>query len=174
MEITYGRGGWVSVGALGLPGLLYVRFRLDGGIGELFMESGSASQEPLTAKHLRNIPLAKITVAAMSRPDLLSGPIGDDSPPDVLSLLHGQLVPRRRTYRPTVDTTARLSPPTTGLSDEFLKQVAHAYTAAVARGERPNKSLAEQTRTPQRTVERWVYLARKKKLLPPARPGGVA
>ena len=74
----------------------------------------------------------------------------------------------------TINET-RLTPasPADGLTDEFLGQVAAAYRAAVARGERPNKALAEQSGYPPRTAERWVYLARKKGLLAPTRPGSV-
>lgn len=63
------------------------------------------------------------------------------------------------------------SGPTEGLSDEFLRSVARAYTAAVMRGERPNKAIAEQTGYPVKTVQRWVYLARKSKIMPPGQKG---
>lgn len=162
----------MSVTGIGLPGVLYLRFHLDGTLGELFLEGGGMGA-PITAGHLRGIPLANIAAVALSRPDLFVGPLVDPNPPELLPIL-AELVPFRRRSRKSTETAARLQPPTAGLTDEFLQRVAHAYTAAVARGERPNKSLAEQTQTPQRTVERWVYLARKKGLLPPTRRGGVA
>jgi hypothetical protein len=59
----------------------------------------------------------------------------------------------------------------TDLTDEFLEDVARAYSAALARGERPNVSLAEQTGRPARTVERWVSKARDREIMPPARRG---
>jgi hypothetical protein len=41
----------------------------------------------------------------------------------------------------------------------------------VGTGDRPNVALAEQTGHPRRSVERWVYLARKAGHLPPTNPG---
>lgn len=165
MDLTYGNGGWVRVEDIGLPGTLYVRMAW-GKVSELYFDAGDRE---ITAAHLRNLPLGKIAAVANQRPDLLLGmsrtPGGDD-----ISERAEQLVARKR--RVAIDTTARLSPPTAGLTDEFLEQVARAYRAAVARGERPNKSLAEQVGDGGgRTVERWVYLARKRGFLPPGRPG---
>lgn len=172
MEITWGRGGWVSVDGIGLPGLLYLRIGRDGAPYAMYV-AGSA---PLTAKQLRTLPLTRITSVVNSRPDLLlAGGISADPAelrlPD-LGKTFEQVVPRRR-KGPGADTTARLSPPTAGLDDAFLQNVARAYIAAVARGERPNKSLAEQTQTPVRTVERWVYLARKSHFLASTKTGAV-
>ena len=67
-------------------------------------------------------------------------------------------------------------PEDTGLTDEFLEDVSHAYRAAVARGERPNRALAEQLGDgySKRTVERWVYLARQRGLLASSRKGAVS
>jgi hypothetical protein len=93
------------------------------------------------------------------------------------SLLHGAQRVRKQQPPPSVprDTSYRLKPPSGGLTDEFLTTVARAYAAAVARGEPPNRTLHvdagfDPTREP-RTVERWVYLARKRGIMPPARKG---
>jgi hypothetical protein len=69
------------------------------------------------------------------------------------------------------DTSYRLSAPTAGLTPEFLGNVGRAYAAAVARGEAPNKTLASDAMVPIRSIERWVYLARKSGIMPPARKG---
>lgn len=74
--------------------------------------------------------------------------------------------------------------PSDGLTDEFLGDVARAYNAAVARGERPNASIRDQLREQVsrdggdpdsiklRTVQSWVYAARMRDLLDrPRRPG---
>ena len=61
--------------------------------------------------------------------------------------------------------------PTGGLTDEFLQDVAHAYRAAVARGERPNVAMAEQTGYLRRSVEGWVYMARQRGIMPPGSKG---
>jgi hypothetical protein len=61
--------------------------------------------------------------------------------------------------------------PTSGLTDEFLRDVSRAYMAAVARGERPNMAIAAQTGHVAKTVQRWVYLARQRGIMPRGRQG---
>jgi hypothetical protein len=61
--------------------------------------------------------------------------------------------------------------PQKGLTDEFLRDVARAYSAAVQRGERPNRAIAEQTGYPLKTAQRWVYTARDRKIMPRGRKG---
>lgn len=63
--------------------------------------------------------------------------------------------------------------PTDGLTDDFLRDVARAYAAAVSRGERPNQAMAEQTGYPRRSVERWVYTTRLRGMMPRGRRGKV-
>ncbi len=72
-----------------------------------------------------------------------------------------------------IDSSFRLPAggPTEGLTDEFLRDVARAYTAALARGERPNKAIAEQTGFSDRTAQRWVYTARLRGIMPRGRKG---
>jgi hypothetical protein len=83
--------------------------------------------------------------------------------------------PRKRTHVSTdPDPSFRLTegPTSRELSDEFLEQVARAYRAALARGERPNKTMAEDLGwVERRTVERWVAKARDRGYLGPARKG---
>jgi 8-oxo-dGTP pyrophosphatase MutT (NUDIX family) len=62
-----------------------------------------------------------------------------------------------------------LTAPDSGLTDEFLRHVAAAYVAAVKAGLNPAPELARQTGRPVRTVHRWIYIARKRGLLPPSR-----
>lgn len=70
------------------------------------------------------------------------------------------------------DREFRLSAgPTEGLTDDFLRDVARAYTAAVLRGERPNVAIAAQTGYPLKTVQRWVYTARLRRIMPRGQQG---
>jgi hypothetical protein len=64
-------------------------------------------------------------------------------------------------------------PSADGLTDEFLAAVARAYTAAFKRGEPPNVAISEQTGYGVRTVQRWVYTARQRGLMPRGRQGQV-
>lgn len=57
------------------------------------------------------------------------------------------------------------------ITDDFLKDVAAQYRWVSASGELPGPAMAEQTGAPVRTVQRWVYEARKRGFLPPGRPG---
>lgn len=71
-----------------------------------------------------------------------------------------------------VESDFRLtSGPADGLTDAFLNDVRRAYAAALARGERPNVSIAEQTGAPLKTVQRWVWIARQRGIMPRGRRG---
>jgi hypothetical protein len=71
-----------------------------------------------------------------------------------------------------VDTSYRLERgPDDGLTNEFLSTIARAYNAAIARGESPCKAIAGQTGHGKRTVERWVYTARQRGIMPRGRKG---
>jgi hypothetical protein len=63
------------------------------------------------------------------------------------------------------------SGPTAGLTDDFLREVARAYMGAMAREERPNVAIAEQTGYPIKTVQRWVYTARQRGIMPRGKKG---
>jgi hypothetical protein len=91
-----------------------------------------------------------------------------------------QIKKRRQSARREMELDAdyRLTQPPgpDGLSDEFLSRVGRAYVAAALRGEPPNRTIHEDvgfnpTAKP-RTVERWVYEARKRGIMPPARAKG--
>lgn len=57
------------------------------------------------------------------------------------------------------------------ITDDFLREVAAQYRWLSTAGELPGPAMAEQTGAPVRTVQRWVYDARKRGFLPPGRPG---
>jgi hypothetical protein len=59
------------------------------------------------------------------------------------------------------------------LDDQFYREVAAAYVDAVAHGLPPAKTLAEDSDTPQGTVNRWIAEARspERGLLPKTTPG---
>lgn len=61
--------------------------------------------------------------------------------------------------------------PVDGLTDEFLTEVSKAYRAATLRGESPNVAISEQTGYPLRTVQRWVYTARQRQIMPKGQKG---
>ena len=64
--------------------------------------------------------------------------------------------------------------PDCGLTDEFLRDVAKAYRAAQLRSEqRPNVEISDQTGYPVKTVQRWVYTARQRGIMPRGSKGKV-
>ena len=172
--LVYGRAGWSRFDSEDVPGSagsIYVRVDEKGRVVELVLAADRGRE--ITAAQLRRLPLSRLTAMIGARADLLL--VGWDAPdPDIVEQLD-EAFPKRRPRKPAVDTEARLQRPVGGrLDEDFLRQVAAAYTAAVARGDKPNQVLAQQVEHDStRTVERWVYLARKQGLLPKARPGAV-
>lgn len=57
------------------------------------------------------------------------------------------------------------------LTDDFLKDVAAAYRWFTDAKRPPAPSISEVSGVPVRTVHRWIYEARKRDILPPARAG---
>ncbi|MEV6116646.1 hypothetical protein AB0L59_30265 [Streptomyces sp. NPDC052109] len=64
-----------------------------------------------------------------------------------------------------------IKPPQGRISDEFLQDVADAYRKLTDMSKPPAPAIAELSGAPVRTVHRWIYEARKRGILPPARPG---
>lgn len=64
-----------------------------------------------------------------------------------------------------------IKPPEGRLTDDFLKDVADAYRWVTDANESPSPAIAQMADVPVRTVHRWVYEARKRGILPPARAG---
>lgn len=168
MEKLYGYGGWVRFREPSAAHSTYLRFRADGTLAELHVSAGSRD---VTPGLLRGIPLARYRASARARPDLLFGagmfhhPVTDlTASLDEAAFPHGQPSGPERRFR--------LKPPSEiVLTDGFLRDVARAYEDAVAHGESPNITLSSQSGHPRRTIERWVYVARKRGFLAPVRRG---
>lgn len=205
MRISEGNAGWVCVDQVEeLPpgALLYVRFR-PGPSGrllptELYLD---AEDEPLTGKHLRELPLHVVEAVVNDDPDQgsvvqrmnLAGPQlsvlashygttfgrkADEHDWVVLSMrsqFPGSGLPQPGKRRPARSAAPREVPPLNapegGITDEWLRHLAASYAAAVRRGEPPAKALAEQAGVPVRTVHSWVYRARKRGYMAPANRG---
>ncbi|MGX9887363.1 hypothetical protein [Streptomyces sp. NPDC002276] len=65
----------------------------------------------------------------------------------------------------------QVKPPAGRLTDEFLEDVADAYRWFIEAKTAPAPAISEMAKTPVRTVHRWIYEARKRGILPPARSG---
>lgn len=168
-----GGSGWAYSDETDIDGEVYVRLDEEGRVVELYLTKNGAEITPVD---LRRLPLVRMRAQARARPDLW---FIAESDPDLQADVHAEV---RRAFPPTWITDSprqtppfELSPssPEAGLTDAFLQDVATAYRDAVSRGLRPNITLAQQAQHEKRTVEKWVYLARKKGFLEPTRPGSV-
>ena len=97
---------------------------------------------------LRDVPLARIA-AAINADERIRAWVAEG--------VRRQQPPRRKLKRPGGRR----------LDDQFYREVAAAYVSAVAHGLRPAKTLADDSDTPQGTVNRWIATARDRGFLPP-------
>lgn len=83
--------------------------------------------------------------------------------------------PRRPPVPPDWDATAERvtirRPEGRALPDDFLADVAHAYTVLARDGQKPAPVIAAEADVPVTTVHRWIKEARRRGLLAPARRG---
>ncbi|WP_327633677.1 hypothetical protein OHB24_27200 [Kribbella sp. NBC_00482] len=175
MAITYGAAGWVRIEDRAFPGTIYIRLSATGEVVELYLD---AESREITPAELRRLPLGRYRAQALRRPDLLVGMLGlmpgmEAAPdPQIRESVESAFEDKAPRLRPGRRVT--LKPPTAGLTDSFLQDVAAAYRSAVDRNERPNMALAEQSGANYDTVRSWTYLARKKGFLAPVRRGETA
>ncbi|MEU0069551.1 hypothetical protein ABZ027_08400 [Streptomyces sp. NPDC006332] len=65
----------------------------------------------------------------------------------------------------------QITPPEGRITDDFLGDVAEAYRWFTEAKRPPAPAISEISGAPVRTVHRWIYEARKRGILPPARTG---
>lgn len=167
MRSMIGTHGWTRFDIAEFPGEVNVRV-VDGKVVEIYLNGRG---HEITPKQLRELPLLRMRSATMVRPEIqaiMAAETAKWPDRDVAAEMDRAYGGSTQWFR---DKAVTLKPPADGLTQEFLQDVAAAYRTAVARGERPNKALAEQTGYTARTVQRWVYLARKAGHLAPTRPG---
>ncbi|MEU5339365.1 hypothetical protein AB0H18_00665 [Streptomyces sp. NPDC020766] len=188
-------GGWVRLKETDGPSV-YLHFQQEGDAGrERFnlktavMRAGS--DEVLSGRSWRRVPLLDVErfIATDRVRTALTFPC-EETPPAVLEELDayfdaGELPghPSETGYissgmlvsdAPEQDKAGKvpvLRPPEGRLTDEFLRDVATAYRWYTEAKQPPAPAMAEQADVPVRRVHRWVADARKRGLLPPARPG---
>lgn len=193
MRIHQGNGGWFEAeGDLGLPGRVYFRVQLVDDtlrITEIYLDGRG---EPLQS--LARFPLRALEQLASqaSRPRLqVAGPdlsrlatyfastfgraqhwvadswraqYADSGVPQAPMMARRG----RRDSAGEAEAKVELAPPEDGLTDLFLSDLARAYEQAVRLRRPPASAIAEATGYPRRTVESWIYKARKRGIMPPA------
>jgi hypothetical protein len=156
IDLNVGDDGWLQLVSIdGRPlGHSVVLQLLPDGDGRLRIRQlridGRHAPVPITRSDLLDLPLARVEA-------VMNAMASELAPGDILTV---------ESEEP--DSAFRLPQggPTAGLTDEFLRSVARAYIAAVQRGERPNVAMAEQTGYPLKSVQRWVYTARQRGIMP--------
>ncbi|MET7651561.1 hypothetical protein [Streptomyces sp. NPDC005486] len=188
-------GGWVRLKETDGPSV-YLHFQQEGaGAQERFdlktavMKAGG--DEVLSGRSWRRVPLLEVErfIAHPRVRAALTFPC-KESPPAVLEELDayfdagelpghpsetgyissGMLASNEAEHAPAGKFPA-LRPPEGRLTDEFLREVAEAYRSYTEAKQPPAPAIAEQVGVPVRRVHRWVSDARKRGILPPARPG---
>jgi hypothetical protein len=147
-----GRKGWVDARwrrADGSHGSAIAQFRRK--TAERFYIAQLLVGVPTVAL-LRDVPLARIAAAANADPKIRAW-IEQGEPEETIRRARRVAAKRPRLERP---------PKRRPLPDSFFEAVGVAYTAAVAAGLPPAKTLAEESGTPPGTVNRWIATARGK------------
>ncbi|MEU3982516.1 hypothetical protein AB0F77_20880 [Streptomyces sp. NPDC026672] len=168
--------------------------RLD--LQAVVMRSGAG--EALSGRVWRRVPFAEIeralTVALFNMPPGLKGNfndartaflggVPDAAPPSLDSLddffsttealapMHFNPMPSGMVVDEEEGRLPQIKPPQGRITDDFLKDVAEAYRHFSDANQAPAPAIADLSGTPVRTVHRWIYEARKRSILPPARTG---
>lgn len=197
----FGNGGWIRVDDPELPGPLFARLRPDQKDGRWIVTETyiDGRGRPVTGDMLRRLDIATIEALANADANTLRARAGysavqlseaasyyaysvgnsrrrDWARDMLLSQLPGneiaQVQRREDKGDPMYADVPPLRAPENGLTDDFLREVARAYNASLNRKERsPAQSLATQAGVPVRTVHRWIYTARQRRIMEPGRQG---
>ena len=150
------------------------------GVREAVMLGG----EPISAASWRDVPFDTAALFASGVGDKSAPPLlaaigeqldGEDSVPSLADALDA-LFPEDAESAVVIagasapsGKLAALKTPDAGLTDEFLTDLAAAYSELSAAKRAPAPAIAEQTCAPVRTVHGWIAEARKRGYLAPAR-----
>ncbi len=163
-----GEAGWLRVSwkrADGSRDDVVVKCRLDARTGRWRVSALLALQP--TSRSLREVPLARIEDAINAAGAEIKEWLEQSVDRDILEL--ADKFARVRAKRHRLKRPAKRQ-----LNDIFFERVAMAYRDAVFAGLPPAKTLADDSGTPQGTVNRWISIAREKGMLPEAEPGRVS
>jgi hypothetical protein len=201
LRLGFGNGGWIRVDDPEFPGPLFVRLLPDQNDGrwvvtEVYIEGRG---RPLTGDLFRRLDIATIEALANTDANALRAraelpavqlseaasyyAYGVGNRPSrnwavdmLLSQFPESDIPQVQRREDRGDAmyadVPPLRAPQDGLTDDFLREVARAYSAALGRRERsPAQSLARQASVPVRTVHRWIYTARQRGIMERGRQG---
>jgi hypothetical protein len=193
-EVDYRPQGWVRLKESGVGPTVYMQFEQVGEVGHQRFDLASVAlrkggDDALSARTWRRIPFSALEMH-MALPgvgDTLTAEC-DVTAPSFDSLddyfaatahldgIHG-IIPSSDSLigDGTAESPARRLPriksPQGRLTDDFLRDVAEAYRWYTEANQAPAPSISKMSGVPVRTVHRWIYEARKRSILPPARTG---
>jgi hypothetical protein len=172
LALAAGPGGWVKATAFEPDQPLvsaWVRFFED---AQRWKPQGSIFLPEPTPAALRALPLHRI-VLAVEASDVLRMALAARSKEQA----HG---PGTVEFYKSFNDYLHPEPPLTlerparrRLPDSFYERVAETYRAAIARGLKPRRAIAEAADVSLDVSGRWIREARKRGLLPPTSPGKV-
>jgi hypothetical protein len=169
LKITPAAGGWFH--ADWGDGRAWFRLALDRQKRLTRIVQIKLDMDNPTPEKLRKIPLNRIHAAVTMRGAgvvqiVLAMRLKEAPTPDMFTTQpEGMELTRRHRLK---------RPPGKRLDDAFYQDVAHAYQSAVAFGLNPRQAIVADTGAKDATVAGWVLEARRRKHLPPAKPGKVS
>ncbi|MFF2215028.1 hypothetical protein [Streptomyces antibioticus] len=193
-HIEFRPWGWVRLREMGGGPAVYLQYdlsktgphtRLD--LQSVVMKAGEGD-DVLSARSWRRIPFSKVEIylTLTNAGDIITAPCEVEAPSlEVLDRYFDQTKqfgtfsvrePSDRLVSDDADNEPsrpmpQVRPPGGRLTDDFLEEVADAYRWFTEARRPPAPAIAETADVPVRTVHRWVYEARKRGILPPARAG---
>ena len=192
-QIEFRPWGWVRLREQEGGPAVYIQYEITGGYGQgrldmqcVVMMAGQ--DDALSARTWRRIPFSTVeTYLNLSNArDIVTAQCATPAPSleglerffeesasystFTVTEPSGMLVPDGADDEPA-RKLPQVKPPQGKLTDEFLKDVAAAYRWYADAQKAPAPAISEMAEVPVRTVHRWIYEARKRGILPPARTG---
>jgi hypothetical protein len=167
-----------------LPGTVLVRVAADPG-GRLVLTGLRIDGAP-SAELLRSIPVGRIEAAANAQLTIVGDAVTAVPPARRPGHRRRAPNPDGRGWETSDPSRAAIRPATQpvqrgiagvaavtgrGRPDSFYQEVAHTYLDLAQASIRPVAELAEANGVPVTTAHRWIKEARRRRFLPPGRPG---
>jgi hypothetical protein len=178
--VEFGPQGWVRVGGFETGVMVLAKTYLWEGrrvITGLHVSADRGFTNGVTASMVKAIPVGWLE-SAINTPEAMAWlderqEEGESDPTDLALWHRKQDWYRLSGHTPfTAEDVPALSRPHPNTPpDVFYRQVAGAYTAAIATSQKPAPLIAERAGVPVPTVHRWIAEARRRGHLPPARKG---
>src|SRR4051794_26382020 len=177
--VEFGPQGWVRVGGFETGFVVLAKTWLWEGrrvITHLYVRANLGFTDGVTASNVKAIPLGWLE-SAINTPEAMEWLAerqeqGEPDPTDLALWQRRQDWVRQSGRAPfTAEDVPALGRPNGTNPDLFYRQVAGAYTAAIATSQKPAPLIAERAGVPVPTVHRWIAEARRRGHLPPARKG---